>query len=134
MVNQLTRLDSIHVEESANQQPLGRKFKMRFNLSPERKKFFVTFSGVLFFLLVLGLIVSIMQKYIQVEDENISPQASATPISQGKNYIPSPYAGDEKVLEIEDRVLQLESELELIDFREETLRPPSLDWNVEFDD
>jgi len=59
-----------------------------------------------------------------------SPAPSPTPGTNVER--PSPYANDPKILEIKERVENLERNLNQTDLREDTLRIPSLDWSVEF--
>lgn len=134
MENQIPRLDSVHVVEATEQTSADKKrFRLRFSISPRLRKLIAIILGFLLFLLLLSTTLPLAQKYMQGEKKEQAPQVSPTPASQETSFVPSPYANDEKVLELEEKVLQLEAELELIDFREETLQPPNLDWNVEFD-
>jgi|GEM_PF-7030807 len=59
-----------------------------------------------------------------------SPLPTASTQPEIKN--PSPYYNDEEILEIEDRIQKIEKELDIVNFREETLRIPSLDWKINF--
>ncbi len=59
-----------------------------------------------------------------------SPLPTASTQPEIKN--PSPYYNDEEILEIEDRIQKIEKELDIVNFREETLRIPSLDWEINF--
>ncbi len=44
----------------------------------------------------------------------------------------SPYSKDEEILKIKERIQKMEKELDIVNFREETLRIPSLDWEIKF--
>lgn len=58
-----------------------------------------------------------------------SPSPTATPIVE----VPSQYADDEDVKRIEENMKNLDKELNEAAFRDERLRIPTLDWEVEFD-
>jgi len=87
--------------------------------------------------LVLGLIIISFALNFVSSTRNGSGvftlESPAPTSSPGANVErPSPYANDLKILEIKERVENLEGNLNQTDLREDTLRIPSLDWNVEF--
>lgn len=59
-----------------------------------------------------------------------SPIPTSAPV--GDVSIPSPYANDPEVLDLEKRLTDYETNLGNAKLNEDTLRPPSLDWNVNF--
>lgn len=131
------RAEAVHIAEPVvPSEPAKKKFIpklkfIKFNLSPNLKKFLIAVFGLLGFLLLLTIIASIFQNMNKGKTVE-QPLATASPTPEETTFIPSPYADDEEVLSIEDKVMKLEGELELVDFRDETLLPPSLDWQVEF--
>ncbi len=64
-----------------------------------------------------------------------SPVAVTPTATSDPNAIlnPSRYATDPGVVAIEEAVNKLESDLKSVDFREEELRIPLLDWDISFD-
>jgi len=132
MENQTPRLESVHIVENNSDSQSAKKFKFRISISPKIKSLFVLVVGVTLSILVLVVGFNLVNRYLLNGSNESVPVSSPTPVSQGINYVPSPYADDEKVLDIELRVMNLENELELVDFREETLQPPVLDWNIDF--
>ncbi len=58
-----------------------------------------------------------------------SPSSTPTPIVE----VPSQYADDEDVKRIEENMQKLDKELNEAQFRDDRLRIPTLDWEVEFD-
>jgi hypothetical protein len=62
-----------------------------------------------------------------------TPTPSPVPTAEPSSFHPSPYANDEVILAIEQKINDLENELKSITFREDTLSTPDLDWNVKFE-
>lgn len=57
-----------------------------------------------------------------------SPAETEAPVEE----LPSQYADDEDVFELKSNLMELDQQLNDASFRDETLRIPSLDWNVSF--
>lgn len=82
--------------------------------------------------LALGVVYFVFRNFMFQAPLEPTPAPVATATPAEKIEEPSPYAGDEEVLAIEEKVQALEAELQKISFREDKLRLPSLDWQVNF--
>lgn len=85
--------------------------------------FIVVIIVVLPYLLKLNLFQSVVAP---------TPAPSAAPLSTPTTELPSPYADDQEVLDFEQALSALESKLKIVNFREDTLHLPNLDWDVSF--
>ena len=90
--------------------------------------------GIVFIAIVLIVLMIAMQmlnggrgNIFTVESPSESP--SSTPTVE----VPSQYADDTDVAEINKRMEALDQELNSASFRDDRLRVPSLDWNVSFE-
>jgi len=61
-----------------------------------------------------------------------TPTPTPAPTQEPSAFRPSPYAYDEVILAIEKKIAELEQELKTIEFREDALQLPNLDWSVQF--
>jgi len=100
---------------------------------PAIKKFAVILVIVLLILLILAVVLPVLLRMINTQTRPTPVQSSPTP-SPLSNIpsVPSPYADDEEIAALQKSLEEFEAGLEGINFREETLRPPSLDWNITF--
>lgn len=87
--------------------------------------------GALFFINLFA------PKAIQILKDNnplASPTPEPTPTSTPvTNFPPSKYANDPEVLQIEEQLKKLESGLNSIEFGDNTLHPPLLEWEIQFE-
>lgn len=95
------------------------------------KKIFVIFVAVAVLFVALFLLIRILGSSGRnpLPTSSPSPTPSETPIVE----IPSQYADDEDVLRIKSALQELDKNLNEAVFRDDRLRVPSLDWEVEFD-
>lgn len=95
------------------------------------KKLFIALALML---LVLVLLV-VASRVMNLTDRNgavPSPTTSPTPEPTVEAEVPSQYADDADVAEIRSAMEQLDRDLNDANFREDRLRVPALDWEVEF--
>lgn len=84
---------------------------------------------VLIFVLIIFLAgKNINEKRTTTTTEKNSPTPTPTP----EIFIPSKWAGDQQVLDIESSISKLEKDLEQVDLKELQLLPPVLDVEVRF--
>ena len=107
----------------------------RFKLStPVNFKGF--FIKILIFAGIIILILAVVVFAVRLMNGNgQTPIAVQTPTptpEEEQAFEPSPYAEDEEVKAIEDELEALEKDLNSISVKEDTLRIPSLDWNIQF--
>jgi len=77
-----------------------------------------------------GLVI-LNQRSQTIPSAQISPTPTPTPIIEQITN-PSPYATDSAILQTEEELKKLESELQEVDLKETGLTPPVLDFNVNF--
>lgn len=124
------------LEVSVPAAPVQLQAKKKFGLpefTPKQKKLGLLIGGGIFVLLIVLLVVVTLMKGSPIPLP-ISV-ASPTPISTTKPdqiLNPSVYADDEDTLLIKSDLEKLESDLQNVNFREDTLRIPTLDWNINF--
>ncbi|OGM29977.1 hypothetical protein A2801_00465 [Candidatus Woesebacteria bacterium RIFCSPHIGHO2_01_FULL_41_10] len=95
----------------------------------------VIIIGVIMLLGIIGLVImSVIGKQIKNGSAPVSPESSPspTPSSEPGQVIVSPYANDPGVIAIEQQTDDLDAALRNINLREDTLRVPTLDWDVTF--
>lgn len=97
---------------------------------PRKFKIMGGFVGLLFVLLILA---SFTKQGKQVK-ELILPSPSPIPASSpvGEVLIPTQYATDQEVLDIEKALTTFDSKLAGTDLKEDSLRVPNLDYTVDF--
>jgi hypothetical protein len=84
------------------------------------------------FLIVLSLAVPRVLKMIKTVRPTPTPAPTEAPSPTSEILSPSVYANDEEVLAIEKSIQDLEGQLQIVNFREDTLMIPSVDWDVNF--
>lgn len=94
------------------------------------KKFIVLAVVLVILLLVLLVVMSIFTN--NTKKPSVSATPSSTPSSTPEAAMPSQYADDPEILEINQAIDELVRDLNESSFREEVLSIPSLDWNVAF--
>lgn len=94
--------------------------------------FVAVFGFVLITLLILAIFMSFNQKNLDPKKEN---QPTPTPIMEIKEEItsPSPYATDAALLAAEEKIKNLDKQLQEADLKERKFSLPSLDWEIKFD-
>lgn len=109
---------------------LFNKLKTRTSSFKVSKKVVVGVVVAVSVILILSLVLALMNRnggsFIP------TPTASPSPSPTPQVEVPSEYADDDDVKAIQERMLQLEKSLNEKSFRDETLRIPSLDWDVTF--
>lgn len=109
------------------------KFNLPFGSGAKRAVLMIG-TVILVTSLVVLVIYFVYQNFMQTSKPQPSPTPPPTETPSGVQEEPSFYANDEEVLAIEEKVKEIEIKLEEVDFRDDTLRVPSLDWNVSFDE
>ncbi len=83
--------------------------------------------------LVLLIIYYVYQNFMTTPAPSMEPTPTPSPTNAEEVLVPSLYAEDEEVLAIEENINLIESKLQEINFRDDKLRVPSLDWNINFE-
>lgn len=96
------------------------------------KKLILITVVIVVILIILGLVMSMVNKNGGVILP--TPTPSVTPTSTPTAEVPSQYADDEDVAQIKSQMEELNKTLNESSFRDETLRIPTLDWNVSFEE
>ncbi len=96
------------------------------------KKILISVAIALILLVVLVIVSSMLGQ----KRGGVAPQITETPAPTEEpiSEIPSQYADDPDVAEIKKQMDELDQDLDEASFRDDTLRSPTLDWKVEFDD
>jgi len=91
-------------------------------------------SGVAVFLLVLVILLMTTDPGRRVRNTLLpSPSPVPTETTQlPEIFDPSPYADDPEIKDIERKLSEYDKAMNAVQLREDTLRPPTLDWNVDF--
>ncbi len=112
----------------------------RFNLPKiklpiiEIKRTAVVVAAIIFAVSLLFTIVYFVYKKYSVQPPPVpTPTPIETPKPVEEVDESSPYAEDEDVLTIEVKIRDIEKALQRINLREDRLRVPSLDWQINFD-
>ncbi len=114
------------VSPESSLEPKKRGFKLK-----KKKLILVIVLAVSFLILIsVGLII-LNQQGRTILPTQISPTPTPTPIVEQITN-PSPYATDSAVLQTEEELKKLESELQEVDLKETNLTPPVLDLDVNF--
>jgi hypothetical protein len=90
---------------------------------------FVVIGALYFINLFYPRAVQILRNNNPLATPTPEPTPTATPIS---NFPPSKYASDPEVLQIDSEIERLEQGLNSIQFTDDTLHPPLLDWDITF--
>jgi len=94
------------------------------------KRLVVAVAGTVFVILILSVALTVINRkgggLIPL------PTPSPTPGPTPEVEVPSEYADDDDVKAIQERMTELEKNLNEKSFRDDTLRIPSLDWDVSF--
>lgn len=129
----------VEVSQSVQEAPKPTKRKLpalklpKINISLSlRKKIIaggVVFGLFIIFLLLLPTIIKLMRPTQPVVTVSPTPSPSDAP---AEILNPSQYADDEDIKDIEGKINDLDTKLNNISLREETLRVPSVDWEINF--
>lgn len=90
---------------------------------------FVVIGALFFINLFAPKAIQIIKENNPLSSPTPEPTPTAVPVV---NYPPSKYANDPEVLQIEDQLELLENGLNAVEFTNDTLRPPLLDWEISF--
>lgn len=115
--------------------------KMKDAFSPMFAKVPKPIKILLISLFTLIFLLSLLVLFVPNTRRTLLGQPTPSPVAVTPTATPDPnailnpsrYATDPGVLAIEEEVNKLESALKSVDFREEELRIPLLDWDVTFD-
>ncbi|OGM12587.1 hypothetical protein A2V80_00030 [Candidatus Woesebacteria bacterium RBG_16_39_8b] len=94
----------------------------------------VRISIIVILLLVFLYIISLLVKTARQNGEVAVPGFPSPTVAQYLPYNPSVYAEDEMVLQLEEDIKVLDRELSTIQLKETILTPPTLDFNVNFEE
>ena len=94
----------------------------------------VRISIIVILLLVFLYIISLLVKTARQNGEVAVPGIPSPTVAQYLPYNPSVYAEDEMVLQLEEDIKVLDRELSTVQLKETILTPPTLDFNVNFED
>lgn len=105
----------------------------QFKLPPRLLALLPKLVIILVIVIVLVIAIPYLRK-LKLFQTTIAPTSapSASPLSTPTTELPSPYANDQEVLDVEHRLEALEAKLKIVNFREDTLHLPTLDWEVSF--
>jgi len=107
------------------------KLNLTTLFSPKLKKIIILAVILMVLLLVIGGLAPIILNYFK-KSSAPTPTPTPTPTPEAVVSNPSPYASDEVVLSLEDRINRLEEEMKIVNFRDDALRLPVLDWDIKF--
>jgi len=94
----------------------------------------VRISVIVILLLVFLYIISLLVKTARQNGEVAVPGLPTPTVAQYLPYNPSVYAEDELVLQLEEDIKVLDRELSTVQLKETILTPPTLDFNVNFEE
>lgn len=124
------------VSTTPSETPVAKKLNLP-HLDPQMFKHiprkFKIMGGVVGTLVILLILASFTKQGKQVK-QLILPSPSPIPASSpvGEVLVPTQYATDPEVLDIEKTMSEFDSKLSSTDLREDSLRVPSLDYAVDF--
>lgn len=121
--------------------PKSQLVKIKSAFSPMFAKVPKPIKILLIALFSIILLLSLLVVFVPNTRRTLLGQPTPSPVAVTPTATPDPnailnpsrYATDPGVLSIEESVNKLESDLKSVDFREEELRIPLLDWDVTFD-
>ncbi|MFC1649802.1 hypothetical protein ACFL2C_03780 [Patescibacteria group bacterium] len=91
------------------------------------KKIVLAIGVLVFVLILLNLVLGLLKRPPTITGPTPVPTTTETEPSQ-----PSIYADDEDVLSLEERIKVLDRELSNVVLRDTTMKPPILDFNINF--
>lgn len=106
--------------------------RLKLKLKKINKKLIILFIG-LFILLILTVILITSGRQISQFKKPVFPSPSPAP-SEEEIINPSAYATDSGVLEIENKLKEINQDLDKTDLKETDLNPPVLDMEVNFEE
>ena len=107
------------------------RFKAKVK-SLNKKYIYIGISGVFVILILILLIVRTSLRVSRFKPP-VFPSPSPSPYEE-EIINPSVYATDSAVLEIGNRIKEIEKEIDQTDLKETSLNPPVLDLNVNFEE
>lgn len=107
--------------------------KKKFTLPTLSKKMKILF-GALAFLFVLLVLLSLTSAGQRVKNSILATPTPSPEATPGLPDIgePSAYATDPEVLDVENRLGDFEKSVNTTELKEDTIRPPQVDWEVSF--
>jgi hypothetical protein len=122
---------SVATQTSTTKTPKMPNFNFKFGSFSKKTKILISLVIFLFVLLLLLSLTSAGQRVKNSILPSPTPSPEATPNLPGIGE-PSAYATDPEVIDIENRVGDFEKSLNTTSLKEDTLRPPQVDWDVTF--
>ncbi len=107
--------------------------KKKFTLPTLSKKMKILF-GSLAFLFILLILLSLTSAGQRVKNSILATPTPSPESTPGLPDIgePSAYATDPEVLDVENRLGDFEKSVNTTELKEDTIRPPQVDWEVSF--
>lgn len=124
------------VGETANKSQTPNLSAMKMPKMPHVKiprKFLVVGVVLVVIIILLIVVLAVAQNLIRMNNGTADPTAETSPTPTPTTTQGSPYADDPDVLEIKNNVEEFESSLNSTRIREDTLRVPVLEWDVNFE-
>lgn len=123
---------SVTTEASATSSTTKKlKFNFKFGGLSKKTKILL---GLVVFLFVLLLLLSLTSAGQRVKNSILpspTPSPEVTPNLPGIGE-PSAYANDPEIIDIENRMSDFEKSVNTTNLKEDTIRPPQVDWDVSF--
>ena len=122
---------TVPIEQDFENLPL---IKEKSAVPKKRLMIFVSAFGVVLILLLITAVFTGFSQNLFEETDTEKPMPK--PITESRKEItsPSPYATDAAILKIEEEVEKLDKKIQETDLKETDLTPPTLDWEVEFEE
>ena len=127
------RIKSILNQDFENLPPQEEKIaKEKVSLKKPLIIFVSLFGTILILLTATAIFMGFNQKGETIKDNQPTP----TTTLEFKQEItsPSPYATDAAILQIEEGIKNLDEKIQKTDLKEDGLKPPVLDWQIEFEE
>lgn len=105
--------------------------KNKFNNLPKNMKILILLVPVFFISIFLLLVTGLGGRVRNSILPTPTPVPTATP-SVPEIANPSAYANDPEVLDLESKLSDFDKKLSQVELREDTIRPPTVDWDVNF--
>ena len=97
---------------------------------PRKYKFLIGWVLFMVVLVIIAMFTAPGRRVTQLILPSPSPIPTVVPV--GEVFVPSPYATDSEVLQLEKNVQEYDAKLGATQLRDDTLRMPAVDWNVNF--
>lgn len=105
--------------------------KTRFNSLPKNMKLLVFMVPVLFVSILLLVITGLGGRVKNSILPTPTPVPTGSPVAP-EIANPSAYANDPEILDLEAKLAEFDKNLSRVELREDNIRPPTVDWDVNF--